>query len=36
MSRDIIQDYIIEKSPNAVFDALITPGMSKKWKILNR
>lgn len=35
MSREIIQDYIIGKRSDTVFDALITPGMIKKWWFAN-
>jgi uncharacterized protein YndB with AHSA1/START domain len=35
MSREITQEYLIGKSPDAIFDALITPGKIKKWWFAN-
>lgn len=31
MAREITQEYIIGRQPDTVFNALITPGMIKKW-----
>lgn len=31
MSREIIQNYLINSVPDTVFDALISPGMIQKW-----
>lgn len=35
MAREIIQEYIIGKSRDAVFEAIITPKMIKKWWFAN-
>jgi uncharacterized protein YndB with AHSA1/START domain len=35
MAREIIQEYIIGKSPGIVFDALISPRMIQKWWFAN-